>query len=83
MQTSRPTVYTTLQRWIEEGVKGLADKSSSPKSPPGKIDLAALNAVRKLQVNPDLGEFRIHAALLRLGIKLSARTCGRILPLNR
>jgi hypothetical protein len=73
----------TLQRWIEEGVKGLADKSPSPKSPFRKIDLAALNAVRKLQVNPELGDFRIHAALLRLGIKLSPRTCGRILALNR
>jgi transposase len=27
LQTSRPTVYATLQRWIEEGVRGLADKS--------------------------------------------------------
>ena len=83
LQTTRPTVYTTLQRWIEEGVQGLADKSSSPKYPPRKIGLAAINAVRKLQVNPELGAFRIHAALLRLGIKLSPRTCGRILVLNR
>jgi putative transposase len=29
------------------------------------------------------GEFRLHAALLQLGIKLSPRTCGRILALNR
>jgi hypothetical protein len=76
-------VYAALQRWIEEGVKGLADKSLSPKSPHRKIDLAALNAVRKLQGNPKLGAFRIHAAPLRLGIKLSPRICGRILALNR
>ncbi len=36
-----------------------------------------------LQANPELGEFRIHAALLQLGIRLSPRTCGRILALNR
>ena len=34
-------------------------------------------------MNPELGEFRIHAALKELGIDLSPRTCGRILALNR
>src|SRR5439155_25692270 len=42
-----------------------------------------MNLVRKLQVNPELGEFRIHAALKQLGINLSPRTCGRILAHNR
>jgi len=42
-----------------------------------------METVRRLQENPDLGEFRIHAALLQLGIKLSPRACGRILALNR
>ena len=42
-----------------------------------------MNAVRKLQQNPELGEFRIHAALDQVGIKLSPRTCGRILSRNR
>src|SRR3984893_2186500 len=27
MQTSRPTIYATLQRWTEEGVAGLEEKS--------------------------------------------------------
>ena len=83
LHTTRPTVYATLKRWIAEGVQGLADKPSSPKHLVRKTDLAAMNAVRKLQVNPELGAFRIHAALLRLGIRLSPRTCGRILALNR
>jgi putative transposase len=83
LETSRPTVYATLSRWVEEGVHGLEDKPPLPKHPARKADLAAINAVRKLQVNPELGEFRIHAALLRLGIELSPRTCGRILALNR
>ena len=39
--------------------------------------------VRELQENPELGEFRIHAALKVEGIELSPRSCGRILALNR
>src|SRR3954470_21185371 len=39
--------------------------------------------VRRLQANPELGEFRIHAALAQQGIHLSPRTCGRILALHR
>lgn len=42
-----------------------------------------MDAVRRLQQNPELGEFRVHAALKQLGITLSPRTCGRILALNR
>jgi len=42
-----------------------------------------VEAVRKLQQNPELGAFRIHAALEQLGIHLSHRTCGRILARNR
>jgi hypothetical protein len=48
------------------------------------VDLKAIDAVRRLQKNPNLGEFRVHAALAqRMGIHLSPRTCGRILALNR
>ncbi|MBA3331820.1 MAG: helix-turn-helix domain-containing protein [Actinobacteria bacterium] len=83
LETSRPTVYATLKRWIEEGIHGLADKPLGPKQPVTKTTLWAMNAVRKLQQNPELGEFRIHAALDQLGIKLSPRTCGRILARNR
>src|SRR6266536_2283667 len=83
LETSRPTVYATLKRWIEEGVRGLADKPPLPHQPATKTDLWAMNEVRKLQQNPELGAFRIHAALKRLGIHLSTRTCGRILARNR
>ncbi len=83
LQTSRQTIHTTLRRWIEEGVSGLADKPSAPKQPTRKADLRAMNEVRKLQENPELGEFRVHAALRQIGITLSPRTCGRILALNR
>lgn len=42
-----------------------------------------MNEVRKLQENRELGEFRVHAALERMGIRLSPRTVGRILAANR
>jgi transposase len=83
LETSRPTVYATLKRWIEEGVRGLEDKPPVPHHPATKTDLWAMNEVRKLQQNPELGAFRIHAALKQLGIHLSTRTCGRILARNR
>jgi len=79
----RRTVSRTLQRWIDEGVLGLDDKSHARKDSIRKVDLRAMLAVRELQENPELGEFRIHAALKQLGIELSPRTCGRILALNR
>jgi transposase len=79
----RRTVSRTLQRWIDEGVLGLDDKSHARKGGVRKVDLRAMRAVRELQENPGLGEFRIHAALKQLGIDLSPRTCGRILALNR
>src|SRR5215218_9157826 len=42
-----------------------------------------MEAMRRFQQNPNLGEFRVHAALAQIGIHLSPRTCGRILALNR
>ena len=83
LQTSYRTVHSTLKRWVEEGVRGLDDKSHAPKHPQRKMTLDSMNEIRKLQENPELGEWRIHAALKDLGIKLSPRTCGRILALNR
>jgi putative transposase len=80
LKTSRPTVYRTLKRWIAEGIHGLEDR---PHGGRRKADLRAMNEVRKLQENPELGEFRVSAALERLGIYLSPRTCGRILAVNR
>lgn len=83
LQTSRQTVYATLQRWIAEGVAGLNDKPHARKDGVRKVDLRAIATVRELQENPELGAFRIHAALTREGIDLSPRTCGRILARNR
>lgn len=83
LDTSRPTVYEVLRRWDEEGWPGLADRPFGPRHPQRKVDLRTMAAIRRLQVNPELGEFRIHAALQQVGIHLSPSTCGRILALHR
>ncbi|MGB3633179.1 MAG: DDE-type integrase/transposase/recombinase [Rubrobacteraceae bacterium] len=80
LKTSRPTVYRTLNQWIAEDVYSLEYKSRGGKR---KADLQAMNEVRKMQENPELGEFRVSAALAQMGIYLSPRTCGRILAVNR
>jgi transposase InsO family protein len=38
-----------------------------------------VEAIRKLALNPGLGAFRVHAALVQMGFDLSRATCGRIL----
>jgi len=83
LETTRRRVYETLHRWIAEGVRGLDDKPPVPKRPAQKATLRAINEVRTLQQNPLLGEYRIYTALKQLDIRLSPRTCGRILALNR
>jgi hypothetical protein len=83
LETTRPRVYETLHRFFTDGFAGMADQSRAPKAPARKADFKAMAAVRRLQANADLGEFRIHAALAQLGIHLSPRTCGRIMAHNR
>ena len=83
LEVSRVTVHATLRRWIDDGLAGMDDQSRAPKTRVRKTDLKAIANVRALQENPELGAFRIHAALKQIGIELSPRTCGRILALNR
>jgi putative transposase len=83
LKINRDTVYRTLKRWIEEGEEGLDDRPGGRPKGVRKVTLAAMDAIRRMQKNPNLGEFRIHAALAQIGIHLSPRTCGRILALNR
>ncbi len=83
MKINRDTVYETLKRWVEQGEVGLADKKRGQKGGVRKAGLKEYAAVRRLQENPAFGEFRVRAALARLGIHLGARTVGRILAVNR
>jgi len=81
-ETDRHTVYDTLKRWVAEGVAGLDDKSHA-RTGLRKVDLPTMLAVKRLQDNPGLGAFRVHAALRQIGIEISPSTCGRILAMNR
>lgn len=83
MGVSRQTVYSALRRWIAEEFAGMPDKSRAPKHPARKVDLAAMREIKRRQENPALGAWRMQAALRQIGIRLSARTCGRIMALNR
>ncbi len=69
-ETDRHTVYDTLKRWVAEGVAGLGDKSPT-RTCPRKVDLPTMLAVKQLQENPELGAFRVHAALHQIGIEIS------------
>ena len=82
LAVSKQTVYTILKRWVQEGIKGLDDKSHARKAP-RKVTLEIANEIRKKQENPLIGEWRMHAALLQEGIRVSPRTCGRIMAKNR
>ena len=83
LDVSRPTIYAILKRWVEEGIRGLPDKSHANTSKPG-VDLPTHNLIRKKQEeNPLLGEWGMYAALKQEGISVSPRTCGRIMAENR
>jgi putative transposase len=83
LEVSRRTISAVLRRWRDEDFAGLPDRSHARQRRPRKTDLHAMNLARQLQVNPEMGEFRLHTKLQRLGIDLSPRTCGRILAVNR
>jgi transposase len=85
LQTPRTRVYEVLKRWAEEGHAGLDDKpSSAPHQPARKATMSAISEVRKLvKDSPELGAYRVRAALEQIGIHLSQATCGRLLSLNR
>ena len=45
LETSRQTVHASLQRWVAEGVAGLADMSRAPHRPATKVTLRAIATV--------------------------------------
>ncbi len=71
-----PTDWQHLALWLEEGREGLDDKPRTRLAL--KTTLGDMHALCEIQCNPELGTFRVHAALKRLGIVLSPRTCGHI-----
>jgi putative transposase len=83
LQTTRATIYDILKRWAREGHAGLEDKSHAPHEPARKVTFQEIQKVRRLARNPEIRAYRVMAALEQIGIKLSQRTCGRLLELNR
>lgn len=75
----RTTVYRVLERFKEEGAAGLRDKPHGRPAGVRKVTLGAIEEVRKLAQNPQIGAFRVHAALKQKGFDLSRTTCGRLL----
>lgn len=69
LSTSRRTVHTTLKRWVEEQFASLPDKSNRPHQPATKVTLTAMQEIKKMQINPELGEYRVSAALEQFGHK--------------
>ena len=59
LDVSRKTVWRTLRRWVEEGVKGLDDKPHTRKRVALKTTLRAVATVKRLQQNPELGAWRL------------------------
>jgi hypothetical protein len=74
-------VYEVLERWVRLGHVGLDDL---PQQHPRKTGIREIHEVGKLAVDsPELGAYRVRAALEQIGIHLSQATCGRLLALNR
>ena len=83
LRVDRSTVYRVRKRCEEESEEILENRPAGRPRGVQKVDLKAMNEVRKMQENPELGAFRVHAALEQMGIRLSPRTVGRILRANR
>lgn len=83
LKVDRSTVYRVRKRYEKGAEEGPEDRPSGRPRGVQRVDLRAMNEVRKMQENPELGAFRIHAALELMGIRLSPRTVGRILKANR
>ena len=83
LRVDRSTVYRVRRRFEEEADDGLRDRSAGRPNGVAKVDLRAMVEARRMQENPDLGEYRVQAALEQMGIRLSRRTVGRILAANR
>lgn len=83
LKVDRSTVYRARKRYEKEAEEGLKNRPVGRPKGVHKVDLRAMNEVRKMQENPELGAFRVHAALELMGISLSPRTVGRILAANR
>jgi len=82
-EVSRPTVYTTIERWLESGVSGLEDRSRRPLSntrqTSHEVTAALLNMKDKY---PGWGPDKLARLLREEGVELSPSTARDILRRN-
>jgi putative transposase len=85
LRAPRTTVYDFLKRWAKDAVvKPLGDKKRGRPLGGKKATMEAVAAIKELQEESAIGEFRMAAALKQhYDIELSPRTCGRIMARNR
>jgi putative transposase len=84
LKVSRMTVYRVIRSWIKDGDEGLEGRPAGRPKGVRKVDFATMDAIRRMQENPELGAFRIHAALeQKRGVEVSPRTVGRVMALHR
>jgi len=93
MQISRPTAYKWWHRYCEEGVAGLEDRSSRPRSCPHQTPRRLERRIERLRRSRKLGPARIagilempastvHRVLVRLGLnrlRWIDRPTGRVI----
>ena len=72
----RSTVYKILKRFEDEGAEGLKDKLYGRPAGVRKVTIAATKEARKLARNPQIGAFRLHAALKRAWRTVSDQDVG-------
>ena len=70
----RVTVYRILRRFGEGGAESLGERPRGRPAGVRKVDLRAIEEVRKLARNPELGAFRVYAALKQKGFDCARRT---------
>ena len=81
LQTPRHRVYDVLQHWARCGHAGPDD---TEQQHPRKTGIREIHEVGKLvKDTPELGAYRVRAALEQLDIRLSQATCDRLLSPNR
>ena len=81
LQTPRHRVYEVLERWAKLGHRGLEDTQQWHAHKAGTREINEVG--RLVQESPELGAYRVRAALEQIDIHLSQATCGRLLALNR
>ena len=83
LKIDHSTVRGVLKRWEQEGPEGLEDRKCGRPKGVQKVDLRAMAEVRRRQENPELGAYRMRAALEQVGRILAANREAEGLPKPR